>query len=663
MSHRTCHRSKACVNWLRERAGWILGVAAVLGACGTIRYVSGPQAVSAKPPLLPEKLPAAPRSVVPATATAPVHPKAGTPVNPSAAAPQPQSAPAKNPLVAVVNGAEVSREELGKQCLMHYGERVLEALINKQLIVEFCRMKNVSVSEQEVEAEIDRMARKFSLSKDQWLKMLEQERSIKAAQYRMDIVWPTLALRKLAAAQLTVTKQEMDQAYEMQFGPAVQARLVAVSSKQKADQLRAQAAAQPDQFGAIAKNHSEDVNSASANGLIQPIRRHVGDPNIEKAAFSLPEGGVSPVIPVGDQFVFIKCEKHLPPVQVDRAKTDGIIEEAVKDRKLRNAAGDVFKQLQAQTKVENIFNDPAKSQQMPGVAALINGRKITMRDLAEECIERYGSEVLEGTINHRLLEQALKKRQIDVSDAELHAEVARAAMSMGKTDANGQADIRGWIDQVCKEESISEEVYLHDMVWPSAALKKLAGDNVQITNEDIQKGYESNYGPRVQCRAIVCNSQRKAQEAWEMARKDRSVKNFAELAEHYSIEANSRALGGQIPPIRKHGGEKQLEDEAFKLQKGDLSSIIQVGPNFVVLLCEGYTQPTPVDRKTVEPEIYADLHEKKQRIAMAKQFDALKENATIDNYLAGTMQTPKKHQDVEASRDPRVVQPQVAPRR
>ena len=59
---------------------------------------------------------------------------------------------------------------------------------------------------------------------------------------------------------------------------------------------------------------------------------------------------------------------------------------------------------------------------------------------------------------------------------------------------------------------------MRDEVWPSVALKKLVGDNVEITQEDLQQGYEANYGPKVRCRAIVLNNQRRAQEVWEKAR-------------------------------------------------------------------------------------------------------------------------------------------------
>ena len=43
------------------------------------------------------------------------------------------------------------------------------------------------------------MSRKFALGKDQYLKMLEKERGIKPMRYAHDIIWPTLALRELAA--------------------------------------------------------------------------------------------------------------------------------------------------------------------------------------------------------------------------------------------------------------------------------------------------------------------------------------------------------------------------------------------------------------------------------------------------------------------------------
>jgi hypothetical protein len=61
------------------------------------------------------------------------------------------------------------------------------------------------------------------------------------------------------------------------------------------------------------------------------------------------------------------------------------------------------------------------------------------------------------------------------------------------------------------------------------------------------------------------------------------------------------------------------------------------------LLCEGYTKPVEVKFEEVKDLIYEDLHEKKIRLAMSKEFDKLKDNVTVDNLLAGTTRAPKQN--------------------
>jgi hypothetical protein len=97
-----------------------------------------------------------------------------------------------------------------------------------------------------------------------------------------------------------------------------------------------------------------------------------------------------------------------------------------------------------------------------------------------------------------------------------------------------------------------------------------------------------------------------------------------------------------VPPIKRWGGQPKLEEEAFALKPGELSGIIQVGDKFILLRCEGYTKPTPVEFASVRQDIFEDLREKKLRLAMATCYEDLHEAATIDNYLAGTSQSPKR---------------------
>ncbi|MGD9722303.1 MAG: peptidylprolyl isomerase [Pirellulales bacterium] len=629
--------------WLSSvwRAGWFVSGMAVLGACLVVRHY-WPAESAAAAGKAPNK-----NNVRQATATQPLK-------TPAVAAPRGVGAvaPKKLTVVAMVNDEPISREDLARECLLHYGRDVLESIVNRMLILTSCQQRNIEVTQQQIDEEIDRLARKFAMGKDQWLKMLKQERGITPVRYAKDIIWPTLALRELAKAQLTVSKEELDEAFEGEFGPAVKVRLIAMDSATEVRRVHAEAVAKPEEFPALAKRHSQDSNSASAYGLIQPIRLHSGDPNLEKIAFGLKPGEISPIVQIGDLHVFVKCEEHLPPnKKVSRAEAEPLLAEALKDRKLREAAGGVFKKLQDEAKIAVVYGDPVKSKEMPGVAAVVNGQSISLLELAEECIDRHGSDVLEGTIQRRLLDQSLRRRKLTVNEAELQAEIARAAASMGKVNAKGEPDVAGWVEFLTKSQGITREVYVRDEVWPSVALKKLAGDAVQVTQDDLKKGFEANYGPKVRCRAIVLNNQRRAQDVWDKAReamndKDqaKALKVFGDLAEQYSVEVGSRSLRGEVPPIQRHGGQPVLEKEAFLLKPGELSGIVQVGEAYIILLCEGHTEPIKTSFEEVKDILYRDIHEKKQRITMAKLFESLKENARIDNFLAGTSKVPKREE-------------------
>jgi parvulin-like peptidyl-prolyl isomerase len=532
---------------------------------------------------------------------------------------------------------------LAAECLNHYGSEVLEKVINKHLIAQECHRRGVAVTREEVNAEIERLAKRFSLPVDQWLKMLKDERGISAQQYADDIIWPTLALRKLAGARLEVTDAELQQEYTSQYGEAVKCRLIVCDDAKKAAEVRAAAVAAPDDFGKLARTHSVDAPSASANGVIQPIRRFMGAQAIEDAAFALKKDEISPVVKVGNQYAILKCEEIIPPRQVPLERAKLYLAEMIRDRKMRDVAGDVFAELQKAAKVENIHDDPVKSRQAPDVAALINGAPIKNADLAEFCIQRHGEAVLEGVINRQLIEQECKRRKITVTEADLDAEIARAAELYVKNRPDGKPDVEAWLKMVTEQQGIAPDVYRTDAVWPTVALKKLVGQQVQVADADIQKGYEANFGPRARCRAIVFSDLRRAQQVWEMARKNPTVEYFGDLAEQYSVEASSRSLRGEVPPIQKHGGQPILEEKAFALKPGELSEIVQVGrEQYVILFCEGFTTPDNISLAEVRDYIHKDVFEKKQRLAMADYFQKLQDQATVDNFLAGTSRSPAR---------------------
>jgi len=549
---------------------------------------------------------------------------------------------------AVVNGDPITRQFVGQQCLTRWGVETLESLVNKALIGEACQSRGIVITDRDVDNEVESIGRQFGMSTDQYLKMLKNERGVTETEYKRDIIWPRFALKRLAAEKLTVTKEQLDKEKESQYGPKVSVRMISLTNAKKAQEVLQLAKANPKDFGQLAKQYSEDPNTASAKGLIPPVRKHMGEPAIEAAVFALKEGEISNVVQAANQYFVFKCERHIPASRVSPQYAQQIetqLRDKIVENNLRSASTDILEKLQQQAKVVNVLNDPKLRKQSPGVAAFVNNKQISMKELVDECMLRYGRMMVETEINYKLLSQALKLKNLNVSQAAINDEIARAALAFGYLKTDGSADVNSWIAAVTKQEGVGVKEYVRDAVWPSVALKQLVGSQVSVTQEDLKKGFEANYGERVEVLAIVLSNQRIAQEVWDMARKDPGREFFGRLAEQYSIEPTSRANYGEVPPIRRHGGQPLIEKEAFGLNPNDelkgLSAIVATGDKYIIMKCLGRTKPVVEDITDVQNELEKDIREKKLRLAMSDEFDRLRSAAQIDNFEAGTSQAGK----------------------
>lgn len=596
--------------WWKEVGAFLLVIAACIGW----RLAAGPARATAQPP-----------------------------VAKPAAGPRDAGKPAGRPAVAaLVNGTAIGWEQLTAEAVARHGDAMLDSLVNRAIIEQACARQGVTVTAAEVSAEIDGMAKRFGLPRDRFLELIQQERGFGEKQYSNEIIWPMLALRKLARGTAQPTPAQVQAAFESRFGPAVKARILVARTLDEAKKLRGLAVAKPEEFGAIARRSSVDVGTASASGWVQPIRRHTGDAAFERAAFALRDGEISDVIQVADQFIVLKCEGHLP---ASGEKLENVREKLVaelSEQASRAAAAELFRTLERQAKVEKHLDTASPTALSPGTAATVDGAAIPTETVAAACLERHGEEVLEILVTKTLVSQALSRQKLAVEPDDVKQEIDRAARSLGFTKQDGSADVDAWLRRVTQEDKVPMRHYIDDIVRPTVALKKLVGP-VTVTNEDIGKAYEATFGPRARCRMIVLDSQRRAQEVWQLARQQPTPEFVGDLAEKYSADPASRGLRGEVPPIQRYGGQPTLEREAFALKPGEVSGIVQVADRFMILFLEGFTAPMKVTMDEVKQDLKDDIHEKKQRIEMTRFFTYLREGASIDNFLAGTSQTPTQH--------------------
>ena len=152
--------------------------------------------------------PKAPLKAVPVAPAAPAaNAKAAEAPGKVVATSQPGRAVLK--VVAIVNGEEISRQELIQAALKDYGQETLERIISRNILEMACKKAGVTVTEADLRAEVEATAKRFSLTTDQYFQLLERERGISAAQYVADVVWPSVAVDKLVGNEIRPTEEEL----------------------------------------------------------------------------------------------------------------------------------------------------------------------------------------------------------------------------------------------------------------------------------------------------------------------------------------------------------------------------------------------------------------------------------------------------------------------
>ncbi len=136
--------------------------------------------------------------------------------------------------IAVVNNQVITRQQLADECVAREGKKILELLVNRVLIEQALARRKLSITAAEIDQEIDDVAQRFGINREGWLRTLDKERGISPSQYAREIIYPALALRKLCAGRVQVTDEDMQDAFESQYGDKLRCRMILVDKQDKA---------------------------------------------------------------------------------------------------------------------------------------------------------------------------------------------------------------------------------------------------------------------------------------------------------------------------------------------------------------------------------------------------------------------------------------------
>jgi parvulin-like peptidyl-prolyl isomerase len=275
------------------------------------------------------------------------------------------------------------------------------------------------------------------------------------------------------------------------------------------------------------------------------------------------------------------------------------------------------------TTVENPTSTPTATPPAP-LAAVVNGQYIFLADyeqrvaqfeeaLFDQGIDRNTAEgqqylsdarrdVLEGMIDTAIIEQEAAALGVTLADEELEAQVQSDIESGG-----GQAAFEEWLHAT----GLTQEDYKEMLRQSILSQRVLETVTVGVGNEAEQ----------VHVRHIMVESEEAALEIRAMLQEGA---DFAALARERSMDQATRDNGGDLGWFPRGLVAPELENAAFGLQPGQISSVIQLGEGYHILQLVEREEAHPLS-----PEMQLDL-----RLAVFDEWLAEKRDAaTIERFV------------------------------
>jgi peptidyl-prolyl cis-trans isomerase SurA len=222
-------------------------------------------------------------------------------------------------------------------------QRLLDELVDRRLMYQVAKREGMLPSATEVGGAIDELKRNNNIADDAQFRAMLRAEGLTLEQIRRNI-GERLAIGRLLARQIRsaiiinedeILKYYQDHPEKFQRVPEAVIRhiLIAVRpgtndgpARSRAEEALAKIQAGAD-FAQVAQQYS-DSPTKERGGDLGTVRRGELAPEIEAAAFSLPAGGVSPLIRTGAGWNLIKVER----LRTDPVAPYGEVRESIRDQ-------------------------------------------------------------------------------------------------------------------------------------------------------------------------------------------------------------------------------------------------------------------------------------------------------------------------------------------
>jgi hypothetical protein len=306
------------------------------------------------------------------------------------------------------------------------------------------------------------------------------------------------------------------------------------------------------------------------------------------------------------------------------------------DKKVVKEMQTAFDTLKKQAAPKLILKKKDKAEDSDGVSdnggphsrqlvATYNGQTpLTREDFGEFLIARYGAEQIEFLVNRRIIDKECQAHNVSVTPQEIETALSEDLKKMGAIDLKVfQKDFLGPYNKNLYE-------WREDVIRPRLQMAKLCRDRVKANEDELRLAFEAEFGEKLEGRMILWPADQTKFALMEYTQLRDNPNAFEEKAKHQA-SGTLASRGGKIGPFGKHTlGNQELEQEAFKLHEGEMTTLIGTPEgNAVFKLEKRIPANTSVTLDSVREKLTKEVFERKVQMEMQTAFQALRESARV----------------------------------
>src|SRR5580692_7168578 len=286
----------------------------------------------------------------------------------------------------------------------------------------------------------------------------------------------------------------------------------------------------------------------------------------------------------------------------------------------------------------------AKALVVEEIIARVNNDVITMSDYqkAEEQLREEVAHDCQGCPQDKLMAE-FKEQQKDLLRGLIDQSLmVQRAKDMG---ISVESDVIKRLDDVRKQNGLaSREDYkttIRNGLLTQEVVRREVGSHINIGNDEVKQYYDAHpqeftRPEQVVLSEIFLSTEGKSPEEIESVQKkaedlrNRVMKgdDFNEIAKRYS-EGSTAKDGGDLGTFKQTELAPQLEEVVFKMEKGQITDVIQTKTGFEVLKVENHYQAGLQPQAKVENEIMNRLYMRKMQPQMRDYLGQLREESYV----------------------------------